>query len=172
MLLKHKNITIRKMKHEDLRLMMKWLNDDQVLAFYEEPPSDWKRIVKKYRPRIEGNHYVTPCIIEYDDQPIGYIQYYEIQPKKLDEYGILLNNGKLYGIDQFIGEPTLWGKGIGTQMIRMILSELNRKGATKVLLEVNPENRRAIRAYEKCGFREIKDLENHLLLMEWTPDSN
>lgn len=112
MLVKHRNITIQKMKDEDLRLMVKWLNDDQVLAFYDEPPSDWNRIVKKYGPRIEGNHYVTPCIIEYDDQSIGYIQYYEIQPNKLDEYGILLNSDKLYGIDQFIGEPTLWGKGI------------------------------------------------------------
>ncbi|WP_246569124.1 GNAT family N-acetyltransferase [Allobacillus halotolerans] len=54
----------------------------------------------------------------------------------------------------------------------MVLSELNHKGATKVLLEVNPANKRAIRAYEKCGFHKIKDLEDHLQLMEWTPDSN
>ncbi|WP_238937912.1 GNAT family N-acetyltransferase [Anaerobacillus isosaccharinicus] len=77
-------------------------------------------------------------------------------------------NQNIYGIDQFIGETQLWGKGIGTSMIQMMLNYLsNNKGASSVLLEVKKYNHRAIASYKKCGFREIKELNDDLVLMEW-----
>ncbi len=74
----------------------------------------------------------------------------------------------IYGIDQFIGETGLWGKGIGTQMISGLLKYLNsRLGVNKVMLDVNGTNLQAIKCYEKCGFRVVKGLEDNHLLMEW-----
>jgi RimJ/RimL family protein N-acetyltransferase len=52
-----------------------------------------------------------------------------------------------------IGERALWGKGYGTDALRVLLrfafTELNLH---RVSLEVFEYNPRAIRAYEKCGF--------------------
>nr|WP_282104362.1 GNAT family N-acetyltransferase [Exiguobacterium sp. 17-1] len=150
----------------DFDLMVKWLTNQTVLEFYEEPPSNLDRVINKYGPRIKGEHYVTPCIVEYKNEPIGYIQYYKIQETDLKKYE-LPNNQNTYGMDQFIGEPQLWGMGIGSIMIRMMLDDLwNNKGALKVVLDVKKTNKRAISSYKKCGFKQIKELNHDSVLME------
>lgn len=165
-------IHIRLMTNNDFGLMVKWLNDQKVLEFYEEPPSNLDRVKNKYGPRIEGEHYVTPCIVEYKNNPIGYIQYYKIQEADLKKYGYP-ENQSIYGIDQFIGEPQLWGKGIGSDMIRMMLKYLSEnKGASKIILDVKKNNSRAISSYKKCGFKQVKELNSDLNLMEWEKETN
>jgi RimJ/RimL family protein N-acetyltransferase len=53
-----------------------------------------------------------------------------------------------------IGEREFWGKGYGTDVMRVILrygfTEVNLKRVTLTVFEYNP---RAIRSYEKAGFR-------------------
>ncbi len=159
------NIHIRAMTHKDFDLMVGWLNDQTVLKFYEEPPSNSERVINKYGPRIREEHYVTPCIVEYESEPIGYIQYYKIQETDLKKYE-LPNSQTIYGIDQFIGEPQLWGMGLGSIMIRMMLDDLwDNKGASKVVLDVKKTNTRAISSYKKCGFTQIKELNHDSILM-------
>ena len=79
------------------------------------------------------------------------------------EGGHLLGNCGLRNIDWknrcasfgiFIGNKRFWGKGYGTEATRLLLryafEELNLH---RVELEVYDFNTRAIRAYEKAGFR-------------------
>jgi aminoglycoside 6'-N-acetyltransferase len=164
-MIKKDDLLIRLMNHNDFDVMVKWLNDQRVLEFYEEPPSNLDRVKGKYGPRIEGKHYVIPCIVEYKNQPVGYIQYYEIQEDDLKKYGFI-SNQNIYGIDQFIGETKLWDKGIGTSMILLMLNHLRSIGASKVVLEVEKNNIRAIKSYTKCGFKKTKEMTNELNLME------
>lgn len=165
-------IHIRLMTNNDFGLMVKWLNNQKVLEFYEEPPSNLDRVINKYGPRIEGEHYVTSCIVEYKNEPIGYIQYYKIQETDLKKYEFPKDQN-IYGIDQFIGEPKIWGKGIGSEMIRMMLEYLSdNKEVSKIVLEVKKHNRRAISSYKKCGFKQIKELNNDLDLMGWIKESD
>jgi RimJ/RimL family protein N-acetyltransferase len=53
-----------------------------------------------------------------------------------------------------IGEPEYWSKGYGTDVMNVLLryafTELNLKRVTLTVFEYNP---RAIRSYEKAGFR-------------------
>jgi RimJ/RimL family protein N-acetyltransferase len=53
-----------------------------------------------------------------------------------------------------IGEPEYWGKGYGTDVMKVLLrfafSEVNLRRVTLSVFEYNP---RAIRSYEKAGFR-------------------
>lgn len=53
-----------------------------------------------------------------------------------------------------IGERDFWGKGYGTDLMKLILRyaflEVNLRRVTLTVFEYNP---RAIRAYEKAGFR-------------------
>ena len=165
-------IHIRLMTNNDFDVMVKWLNDPRVLEFYEEPPTNLERVINKFGPRIEGKHNVTPCIVEYKNEPIGYIQYYKIQENNLKKYGYT-EDQNIFGIDQFIGEPKLWGKGIGTLMIQMMLHYLSQnKGASKIVLEVKKTNDRALASYKKCNFKQIKELNNDLNLMEWIKDTD
>ncbi len=142
-MIQNDELLIRVMNYYDYDIMVKWLNDSRVLEFYEESPADLEKVSKKYGPRIEGRHYVKPCVVEYKNKPLGYIQYYEIQENDLKRYGYPQNHD-LYGIDQFIGETELWGIGIGTSMILLMLNYLsNHKNATRVVLEVKNNNIRA-----------------------------
>ncbi|RIW32070.1 GNAT family N-acetyltransferase [Bacillus salacetis] len=161
---------IRLMNWDDIDLMVKWLNDSNVLEFYEEPPSTKQRVIKKYGPRIDGHHYVVPCIVEYSRQPIGYIQYYKVPQSELKRYG--LDEDHYFGIDQFIGDTRLWGKGIGTRMIQMMLQYLLERGASKVVLEVKKVNERAISSYKKCRFEKVSDLDYESDLMVWAAPVN
>jgi RimJ/RimL family protein N-acetyltransferase len=53
-----------------------------------------------------------------------------------------------------IGERDFWGRGFGTDAMRLMLrygfTELNLHRVTLAVFEYNP---RAVRSYEKCGFR-------------------
>jgi RimJ/RimL family protein N-acetyltransferase len=55
-----------------------------------------------------------------------------------------------------IGEHDCWGKGYGTEATRLLLDyAFTMLGLNNVMLRVFSYNERAIRAYEKAGFREI-----------------
>ncbi|MHC0039388.1 GNAT family N-acetyltransferase [Pseudoneobacillus sp. C159] len=163
-------LLIRYMTSYDYNVMVTWLNNQKLLEFYEEPPSNLDMVKQKYGPRVEGRDYVKSCIVEYQNQPIGYIQYYEIQDEDLHTYGFAKNQN-IFGIDQFIGETELWGKGIGTKMIKLMLNHLTNIGASKVVLEVKKNNTRAISSYIKCGFRQSKELNHNLILMVWSEEN-
>ena len=67
-------------------------------------------------------------------------------------------------MDQFIGEPDYWNKGIGTKYMKMVFEFLKKaRKADAVILDPHQDNKRALRMYEKAGFRIIRDLPKHEL---------
>ena len=56
------------------------------------------------------------------------------------------------GIDLFIGEPDMIGRGHGSAFIRAFVDERLRSGAPRMVTDPDPSNTRAVRAYEKAGF--------------------
>lgn len=161
------DLNIRALCESDYPIMAKWLNDDLVLEYYG-PRLSLEQVRTKYDPRVKGEHYVKSFIVEYQNKQIGYMQYYRIPKEQLKIYGYRLGESSIYGIDQFIGDPGLWGKGLGTLMISGLLKYLSSKlGVSNIALDVKSTNFQAIKCYEKCGFRVVKDLEDNHLLMEW-----
>lgn len=161
------NIGIRKMEDNitDYKLMAKWLSTEELLDYYEGSSNsfDLEKVIKKFAPRAKGEVAVAPCIIEYNQKAIGYIQYYLIEP---DEYdvgdAINMKNYRLpYGIDLFIGETDNWNKGIGTIAVRSLISYLfNSKNADIIFIDPQAWNKRAIRCYEKSGFIPMVVIKN------------
>jgi aminoglycoside 6'-N-acetyltransferase len=56
------------------------------------------------------------------------------------------------GIDQSIGDPSLVGRGHGSAFVRAHCDRLFAAGAPAIGTDPHPDNKRAIRAYEKAGF--------------------
>jgi aminoglycoside 6'-N-acetyltransferase len=161
------DIAIRRMRDddEDHALMAKWLSDERVLEFYEgrDRPHDIEAICQKYDLRALGEGRVVLCILIYEGQPIGYIQFYPVSEHEAPEYGIQSIEG-IYGVDLFIGEPAYWNRGIGTRALSALLKYLfNEAGALWVVIDPQVTNYRAIRSYEKCGFKKVKILPRHEL---------
>lgn len=160
MLIEKENLKIRYLKEADQHLLVKWLSDSAVLEFYEgrDIPFDLEKVIKEfYGPEDD----VKKCIAEFKGTPIGYIQYYQVTPETstLNYY-----DGKetIYGIDQFIGEPAYWNKGIGTLLVRSMVGFLKKqRAADRVIMDPQVTNDRALRCYEKCGFKKVKLLSKH-----------
>jgi len=77
------------------------------------------------------------------------------------------------GIDQFIGEEDMIDCGHGSALIRAFVDDLLRAGAPQVLTDPSPANTRAIRAYEKAGFRRDRPVstpDGEALLMVREPN--
>ena len=163
-IIKEKEISLRLLKEQDKNLLLKWLTDERVLNFWEGKSAvfDLDRITEDFYG--EENVEVIRTIIEYQGQAIGYIQMYKLDNEALEEYSYQSTNKVIYGIDQFIGEPEYWDKGIGTKFMKLVLQYLtNSKGAEIVILDPHADNPRAIRCYEKVGFKKIKFLPKHEL---------
>jgi aminoglycoside 6'-N-acetyltransferase len=165
-LIQKDEITIRQMQDNlhDYQLMAKWLTDEKVLEFYEgrDNPFPLERIIQEYTPRAMVNDLVVPCIFLYQDIPIGYLQYYFLTQDEKQNYG-LGESGNICGIDLFIGETEYWNQGIGTKVISTLLNYLFELQVTKIVVDPEVWNTRAIRCYEKCGFQKLKLLPEHEL---------
>lgn len=53
------------------------------------------------------------------------------------------------------------GKGLATELIKRILTELNSRGITRVGLGVAHQNLAAIKVYERCGFKLLSNFTNY-----------
>lgn len=156
-------ILVRDLAEGDLPLMLKWLTDDRVLEYYEGRDANFTMdtLAAHYLEEIPDGFRV---IIEHAGAPIGYAQAYRLAGELHDEYGYPDDGRVVYAMDQFIGEPAYWGKGIGPSFLRLMAAYLKEaKAADVILLDPHKSNPRAIRAYEKAGFRIVKTLPAHEL---------
>lgn len=162
MIFDQENLLVRPLEESDASYLAKWLSDERVLEFYEgrDNPHDIKKIREVFYSKAEQ---INTCIVEYKSEPVGYLQFY---PSTYDDkalYGYS-NEEKLYGMDQFIGEPEYWNKGIGTKLVKGVSEYLlDSKIANIVSVDPQTRNERAIRCYEKCGFKKVKLLPNQEL---------
>jgi aminoglycoside 6'-N-acetyltransferase len=83
-------------------------------------------------------------------RPFAYLQCYNLSDWNT---GFGEHPAGTRGLDQFIGEETMLGRGHGSGFIRQFAETLLRDGAPRVVIDPDPENLRAIRAYEKAGFQ-------------------
>ncbi|MBI2326836.1 GNAT family N-acetyltransferase [Candidatus Curtissbacteria bacterium] len=163
MLLKKGQLKIRQIedKESDYRQIAKWLTDKRVLEFYggRTNPQYLSKVKRKYSPRVLGKNKIVPCFFSYNNKEIGYIQYYPVIKAK--DYELDDTNG-IWAVDMYIGEVEYWNKGIGPQVLKMITDHIFKKlQGKKVVTDPHVDNPRAIRAYEKAGFKKIKILKNH-----------
>jgi aminoglycoside 6'-N-acetyltransferase len=172
------DLVVRLMRDEtsDYELMSRWLSDERVLEFYDgrDKPLSVEGAREKYGPRSRGEGSVASCILELAGKPIGYLQFYRTDD--FDEWRTLLGlapEPARYSIDIFIGEPELWNLGLGTRALRSVLDHLfGDRHASAVVITPFAWNERAIRCYEKAGFRKVRlmpevELHEGKLQDEW-----
>ncbi len=158
-------ISFLPVEEQHISLLRKWLKEPHVTEFWQETQDEEKFRIKFLKKFPERG--VTAFIISVNSNPVGYIQYYEAC-KVGDGWWPDAKPGT-FGIDQFIGDPNLIGKGLGTAIIKKFVNHLFHKlKAEEIIADPEPKNERAIRAYEKVGFKalgEIKTPGGDALLM-------
>ena len=158
MLFQNEKLVVRQLEEKDQFLLAKWLSDPKVLEFYEgrDNPFSLEKVQNKF---FSSDGQTSMCMVEYEGKEIGYIQFYELDEETKKEYGVYTEN--TYGTDLFIGETDYWNQGIGTLLISTMVTYLiEHKKASRIVMDPQTQNTRAITCYEKCGFKKLKLLPN------------
>jgi RimJ/RimL family protein N-acetyltransferase len=154
-------ISFRKVKTEDLPLMHKWLNEPHVHEWYDKDKDNtFEEVTKRYDPKIVGKEPTDCYIVLYEKTPVGYIQTYKVND--WPEFGEYVRyDDHTSSIDLFIGEISFIGRGLGSLMLRKFLIEIifSKQGISTCIIGPEPKNIRAIKAYEKAGFKYVKTVQ-------------
>ena len=174
------DLAIRRMRDDpvDYALFVRWRNEPHVAEWWttdDDPtPTTPESVVERYGPRAEDTSWVTSCIISLSDRPVGYVQFYpwDAEAEAAAEMGVPGIEGS-YGLDIFIGEPDVIDHGVGSRVVALLARHLfEARDATAIALLTPVGNSRAHRAYEKAGFRKVKqtldtDVVNGERRMSW-----
>ena len=112
---------------------------------------------------IEGRDTTRPFIFSVDGRPLGYIQYWFIGHHQnaawiADHPWLAALPADAIGVDLSIGDPSRLSQGIGSGALRTFAQCLVRQGYRSIIIDPDSANTRAVRAYEKAGFRAIPQL--------------
>lgn len=150
---------------EDLPLLFRWMSAPHVKPWWNTE-ANWEEFRVNYTQNIHDPK-VFPFIVNYNNFPIGYINYWFVED---DPNFINLYPPETIGTDQLIGEFEFIGKGHGSAFIKSFTDELlSKKKASIIITDPDLENKAAIGAYLKAGFKNIKEMstdEGLILLME------
>ncbi len=150
----------RAMSAADLALIRHWLETPEVTRWWGDPDEQYALVSGDLdHPDMDQ------FIVSIDGRPFAYIQCYALSTWN---QGFGSQPPATRGIDQFIGEPDMIGRGHGAHFIRQFVDELLRSGAPRVVTDPDPVNVRAVRAYEKAGFernRMVDTPDGQALLM-------
>jgi RimJ/RimL family protein N-acetyltransferase len=149
-------ITFRKLTEADLPLIYRWLNTPHVHEWFKECGKNeptLQRVTGKYLPRIHCQEPVYCYLVLYDNRPVAYIQSYRIEDFPTAK-AMVTDSTNVAGTDTFIGEVDFLHGGFGAVYIRKFLREIvfPEPGITSCIIDPEPTNRIAIKAYEKAGF--------------------
>lgn len=151
-------ISFRVLRDNDMPMLLGWLQWPHVKQWW----NDGDDTLEKVKSHYTANSHTTKRFLllhgEGTQVPIGYFQYY-ITPTEI-------------GVDQFIAEESLLGKGIGSEAIGRFIDLIQQQHGPRIILtDPSPDNKRAIRCYEKVGFRHRETVQgqkgNLVYLMDW-----
>lgn len=129
----------------DLPMIAAWLAEPHVAEWWNDPETE----IVSISEHIDSIS-VEPLIIELEGRPIGYLQSYD--PHLEDDHPYQDQPFGTLGMDLMIGVPGLVGIGHGSAILRQFVDELFDEGVPRVIIDPDPANKRAIRAYQKAGF--------------------
>lgn len=90
-------------------------------------------------------------IVRFGSRDIAYVQDYLVHAWRDHPFAFLVPGAR--GVDMFIGPADMIGRGHGSALVRAHALRLIGEGAPAVGIDPHPDNRRAVRAYQKAGFR-------------------
>ena len=133
---------------DDYPLLLRWLSKEHIKEWWNDGDDTLEKVALHYGADDDTARFILLETDEETEKPIGYFQYY------------FADDGAI-GIDQFIGEENYLNRGVGEQAIKLFVEIIKRKHhPTCIILDPSPENRRAVRCYQKVGFKHYQTREN------------
>ncbi len=140
------NIYLSPRNSEDVEIFTEWLNDFETTDYLDRSGTVMTlEAERKYLEENSGNEDIAFVIVTLeDDKMIGTVCLEEINA---------INRTATLGI--FIGDKEYRNKGLGTEAIQLILDYgFNYLNLQNIRLNLMEFNERALKCYQKCGFKE------------------
>lgn len=141
-----RRVTLRRHAPENLAAVSRWYRDPEVarLTRYQTRPMPREEVERFFQTRLLEPDSVAYAIhVRLTDRLIGLTTFSALDAD---------NGSVLFHIT--LGERDVWGQGYGTEATTLMLAHaFERLGLHRVGLSVFSFNDRAIRSYEKAGFR-------------------
>ena len=149
-------IEFEPLRHEHLELVRGWLGRPHVRRWWRDPEES----LGHAEDSLAGRDPTVYYLIVVEGRPVGLIQTYLVSDNPDWEQVVGPGEG-LAGVDLLIGEEGAAGRGLGPQVLAQFAREVvfARPGTQAVVATVEEPNRRSWRAFEKAGFRHVRDVE-------------
>ena len=152
-----REIEFRPLAQSDLLNIQRWLDDSEVATWWREDDLSLEAIIGTYKPIIDGTEPVRGFVIEIGGEDVGFIQAYRLgdHPTYLRQIDL---DPDAVATDLFIGEGSHRGHGWGGRVLEAFLERIvfGEMSAKLAMIAPEPANLRAIRVYERAGFRWVK----------------
>lgn len=147
-------VTCRPLVEADLERLHQWLNDPEVVRWWEGDDVSWDAVVRDHWTAVheEVEHWIGLL----DGEPVGWIQCYPARtsPEESAAWFPLGVDEGAAGIDYLVGSTTKRGRGLGSSMIRSFaLDTFDRHPSwTQVCAGPYSANVASCRALARAGF--------------------
>jgi RimJ/RimL family protein N-acetyltransferase len=146
---------------EHYPLLETWLTRPHIREWWGDPETELGHI----RDMVEGRDTTRPFLITAAGTPVGYIQYWFIGHHQNEQWiedhpWLAALPSDTVGVDLSIGEPERISRGLGSTALAAFVAKLRAEGFETIIIDPDPNNGRAVRAYEKAGFRPVPSLVN------------
>ena len=149
-------IAFEPLRPADLPLLREWLQREHVRRWWHDPEESLAQCEQALAGRDPTAYY----LIVVDDRPLGMIQTYLVADNP--EWAAIVGpEDGAAGVDLLIGEERAMGRGLGRRVLESFVREVvfADSETTACLATVDVSNRRSWRAFEKAGFRHVRDVE-------------
>ena len=136
---------LRKLKQSDAPLMLEWMHDEDVVHFMKadfqhKTLNDCERFIKSAQEDTKNIHLAAT---DDNDTYLGTVSLKNIDNESA-EFAITMRK-------------TAMGKGCAAEAMKQIIDKgFNELGLEYIYWYVRPENKRAVRFYDKNGYRPVK----------------
>ncbi|MDE2815632.1 MAG: GNAT family N-acetyltransferase [Chloroflexota bacterium] len=143
-------VALRPMAEGDWDVLLKWNNDPAVMELADANPFEETTLEDLQTIYRWISTHAYCFIMEVAGKPIGECW---LQRMNLQRIVAQFPDQDLRRIDLMIGEKELWGRGYGTEAIRLLVEfGFRQQGADAIFAPVAADNRRSQRAFQKNGF--------------------
>lgn len=134
----------------DYPLLRRWLAEPHVRAWWGDPEEEIAMIDEDIDAMGQGGP-TDMRIVRHEGRPFAYVQDYLAHHWEMPHYRDFPEGTR--AVDTFLGEPAMLGRGHAARYLRQRAGELLAAGAPAVVIDPDPANERAVRAYRRAGFQ-------------------
>jgi aminoglycoside 6'-N-acetyltransferase len=152
-----RELSFRRLQREDLPLVHEWLQRPHVARWWNQRTLE--EVTAHYLPAIEGKEPSDHFVLELDGNAVGFIQTYLVSD--YPEWDAIVQVGAgVAGVDLFIADPGLIGKGLGTEVLTRFVAEVifAAPATTACVADVDVDNAGSLRVFGKAGFTPVGEI--------------